>query len=323
MWSGLDQSDGLIPERNITFIAKRAEILKCLRRFFWDRGFLEVETPLITSEPAPEAHIEPLRCELGWLITSPELHMKRLIASGLEKIFQITRVFRKGELGKKHLPEFTMLEWYRAGESYEALIEDCRDLISFVAFELNLPSPFAYEGKLLRHNNGLSVITVEEAFLRWAGWNPVRKPDPDRFYVDLVEKVEPQMGIPDPTVLKDYPASESALARLKENDPMVCERFELYWGGLELANGFSELTDPIEQRRRFEQVLSARSEGSLPPLPVPKKFLSALSSLPPCAGIALGVDRLVMIITGAAKIGEVVAFSEDFYENSRRAETCL
>lgn len=323
MWSGLDRSDGLVSARRIEFIARRAEVLKCLRRFFWDQGFTEVETPIITREPAPEAHIEPVKCELGWLITSPELHMKRLLASGLTRIFQITKVFRKNELGKKHLPEFTMLEWYRVGEDYEALIKDCEDLINFIASELNLPSPFPYGGRFLSYGNGLEVITVEEAFLKWAGWNPILQFDPDRLHIDLVDKVESHLGVPRPTILKDYPAYESSLARVKRSNPMVCERFELYWGGLELANGFSELTDPFEQRCRFEKVLSARAAMSLPPLPMPEKFLSSLPSLPPCAGIALGVDRLVMIVTGATEIYDVVAFLEDFYGNSHRTETYL
>lgn len=304
----MEHGEVLLPPAKLDNLRKRAKVVKSLRRFFWERGFVEVETPIVTNEPAPEVHIEPVACEMGWLITSPELHMKRLIASGMDKIFQITRVFRKNERGKRHLPEFTILEWYRVEENYEALMDDCCDLICFVASEVGLPSPFLYGNIELTYHNGIVRMTVEEAFVRWAGWSPITCQDAERFYVDLVEKVEPHLGVPTPLVLKDYPTSESALARLKDMDSRVCERFELYWAGIELANGFSELTDPDEQRLRFNKVLSLRQHYALPPLPMPEAFLTALSGFPSCAGIALGVDRLVMILTGAIAIDDVVAF---------------
>jgi len=293
------------------FAERRRDIVLTLRRFFYEKGFLEVETPLIIQAPAPEMHIEPVRSEIGFLITSPELHMKMLIARGFGNIFQICRVFRKGEFGRVHLPGFTILEWYRTNADYTDLMKDCQELFSYIANCINC-FKVSFRQSMLTPSEPWKIITVEEAFVKWAGWNPIKQWNRDRFYIDLVEKVEPHLGFPQPCILKNYPASESALARIKESNPEVCERFEVYWGGIELANGFSELTDPVEQRRRFEDVIRWRRLHGLPKLPMPEQFLEELERMPKTAGIALGVDRLVMIFSGADCIQDVVLFSEEF-----------
>ncbi len=293
-------------------LERRRDIIYALRRFFYERDFLEVETPAILSSPIPEMNIEPVKCDLGYLITSPELHMKKLLASGYNKIFQICKVFRKGEYGRNHLPEFTIVEWYRAGATYIDIMVDCQDLIRYIGDALELRGGVNFKGRKLVYNEKWNVMTVREAFSRWAGWDPVVNFDEDRFYKDLVELIEPKLGWPTPCIIKDYPASEAALAKLKASDTRVCERFEVYWGGIELANGFSELNDPVEQRERFVRVLHERKRKRLPDLRMPEDFLIALETMPDSAGIALGVDRLVMILCGMESIQDVVLFSEEF-----------
>ncbi len=290
----------------------RARVLHSARKFFLDEGFLEVQTPLLTSELAPEPHIEPTPAgDKQTLITSPELYMKRLLAAGYEKIFQISPAFRSDERGRLHHPEFTLLEWYRTGVDYSALQDDCRELIAAICRGTGRHSGWFFQKRWLEVEGEWQCLTVREAFRRFAGWDPVMEADENRFDLDLVEKVEPLLGFPRPCILKDYPASQAALARLKPDDPSVAERFELYWAGIELANGFSELTDAREQRRRFEAVLEMRRQSGYPPYPLPEAFLDSMTHLPPCAGIAFGMDRLVMLLANADSIDEVVAFPPD------------
>jgi len=290
------------------FLEFRALVLRSLRDFFRERGFLEVQTPVRTPAPAPEPHIDAVPCDGRFLDTSPELYMKRLLAAGYEKIFQIAPVFRKGERGRLHHPEFTLLEWYRLNEDYTALQQDCRELVAKVCRDGGRFPGWLYGGRRLEAGVPWRELAVEEAFAEYAGWRPGPDPDPDRFDADLVEKVEPNLGFPRPCILKDYPASQAALARLKPGDPAVAERFELYWAGIELANGFSELTDPREQRERFEQALEARRREGRTVYPLPEAFLRSLEHLGPCAGIALGVDRLAMLLSGASRLDDVTAF---------------
>ncbi len=286
----------------------RCAVLQTIRSFFLEQGFLEVQTPVRTPAPAPELHIDAVPADGWFLNTSPELYMKRLLAAGYEKIFQIAPVFRQGEQGRLHHPEFTLLEWYRLHSDYRALQQDCRNLLAAVCAAADTA------GGGLHTRGGLTVegpwqcYTVREAFRQFAGWDPHENPDADRFDLDLVEKIEPQLGFPQPAFLTDYPSYQAALARLKADQPAVAERFELYWGALELANGFSELTDPAEQRQRFEETLQQRTEAGLSAYPLPEEFLHCLNHLPPCAGIALGVDRLVMLLAGADRLDDVVAF---------------
>lgn len=294
-----------------SYLELRCRVLQTIRKFFTEAGFLEVQTPVRTPAPAPELHIDAVPTEDGFLTTSPELYMKRLLAAGYEKIFQISPVFRKGERGRFHHPEFTLLEWYRLNSDYKDLRKDCRDLIEAVCEATGRAGGWSYQGRRMEVRGEWSFFTVREAFRRFAGWEPGAHPDQDRFDVDLVEKVEPYLGHPRPCFLIDYPAGQAALARLKSEDPTTAERFELYWAGLELANGFSELTDPKEQRQRFEETLEARKQAGLIAYPLPESFLRSLPHLSPCAGIALGVDRLVMLLADAADLDQVVAFAPE------------
>jgi len=288
----------------------RAKLIQNIRLFFIGKGFLEVETPLRIPAPAPEEYIEAIRTEDWFLQTSPELCMKRLVAAGYSRIFQISKCFRAGERGDKHLPEYTMLEWYVAGFDYQQLMNQCEEMIWAVASDLEIT-------EINRHNQKINLappwerITVADAFLKYA---PVAVDDAmarDIFDEMLVDYIEPQLGVGKPTFIYDYPAVLAALAKLKDNNPSVSERFELYIGGMEIANGFSELTDAKEQRRRFEDTLKKRAGKNRARYDMPEKFLQALDNLPPCAGIALGIDRLVMIMTGASSIDDVVAFTPE------------
>ena len=291
------------------FLELRARVLQSARAFFLEQGFLEIQTPLLASELAPEAHIEPIPAGEGsYLITSPELYMKRLLAAGYQQIFQISPAFRRGERGRLHHPEFTLLEWYRAGADYGALQNDCKELITTIAMATNRWPGWTYQRHWLDARGDWQCHTVREAFLEFANWDPGLVFDQNRFDVDLVEKVEPHLGFPQPCILKDYPASQAALARLKAGDPSVAERFELYWAGIELANGFSELTNALEQRLRFEATLEMRRRLGYAPYPLPETFLDSMEHLPPSAGIALGIDRLVMLLANADSLDQVVAF---------------
>jgi len=289
-------------------LERRAAITAALRRHFEQGGFLEVETPIRAPCPAPEEHIDPEPSGDRFLLASPELQMKRLLASGAyPAVFQISRCFRRGERGDRHLPEFTMLEWYRAGAGIEALMADCEAAIGAVAAGTRV----ARAGVAIALAPPWERIEVDDAFARFAGWRPGGSPDPERFARDLVERVEPALPPDRPVFLVGYPASMASLARLDPANPARAERFELYAGGLELANGFAELTDAGEQRARFAREGEARRRRGATVAEADERFLAALElGLPPCAGIALGVDRLVMLLTGAEAIDEVVAFPE-------------
>lgn len=287
----------------------RSRVLQGVRSFFQEEGFLEVQTPVLIPAPAPEPHIEAIPAKNGmFLVTSPELYMKRLLAAGYTKVYQISPVFREGEYGRLHHPEFTMLEWYRLHTDYEALKEDCRRLLRRVCRETDRGGGWDYQGRRLEVEGDWDHISVEEAFLRYAGWKPDANVDQDRFDLDMVEKVESRLGFPRPCILSDYPVSQAALARVKPGRPDVAERFELYWAGVELANGFSELTDPVEQRKRFEEALGMRRRMGCLEYPMPETFLRSLEHLPPCAGIAMGMDRLVMLLADSNSLDDVVAF---------------
>jgi lysyl-tRNA synthetase class 2 len=289
----------------------RDRILLSVRRFFQERDFLEVSTPLINPSLIPEDHIHAVETEAGFLLPSPEIHMKRFLSAGYERVFQIGPCFRKGERGEHHLPEFTMLEWYRAREDYRTLAEDCEGLLSAVSRDLFGKTGIEYLGVPIDLAPPWQRLTVKEAFLEHAGWDPLEEEHPERFEQDLSEMVVPALDKGKPVFLLDFPAYEASLARKKPEDPRAAERIELFAGGLELANGFSELTVPEEQRRRFEETnerRTARGERAYPP---PYKFLAFLADVPPSAGIALGIDRLVMLFAGASRIDEVVALTPE------------
>lgn len=236
--------------------------------------------------------------------------MKRLLAAGHPRIFQICKCFRAGERGDRHLPEFTMLEWYVAGFDYRQLMDQCRDLIVAVARHQGL-AEIKRDDRTIALTPPWESITVEDAFLRYAPISMDEALGRGTFDEMLVDCIEPRLGIAKPTFLYDYPASLAALAKLKDSRRTVSERFELYIGGLEIANGFSELTDAVEQRKRFEEALEKRAEKKWPEYRMPEKFLQSLKHLPPCAGIALGIDRLAMIMAGAKRIDDVVAFTPE------------
>ena len=221
----------------------RAAMIRAIRRFFLDQDFLEIETPLRIPAPAPESHIDAVASGEWFLQTSPELCMKRLLAAGYPKIFQICKCFRAGERGDRHLPEFTMLEWYRAGTDYRTLMDDCEALIARVAGELGLGDAVSRQGGRIGLAPPWERITVREAFARYAGVSVEEALRRDRFDEIMVCAIEPHLGMERPVFLYEYPAALGALARVKAEDPEVAERFELYIAGLELANAFSELTD--------------------------------------------------------------------------------
>lgn len=289
----------------------RAGIMKSIRGYFESQGFLEVETPLRIPANAPEEHIDPYRSEERYLQTSPELCMKRLLARGHGKIFQICRCWRSSERGSRHLPEFTMLEWYRANSDYRDLMRDCEGLLAWVARSCISGETVSYGGKEIKMTEGASRITVRDAFALFASEDLEDAIHDGGFDEIMATRIEPALAQERPVILLDYPAGMAALARLKPDDPSVAERFELYAGGLELANGFSELIDPVEQQARFIEANHGRIKAGLPPLPLPAPFLDELSAMPPSAGIALGIDRLVMLLGGAERIDEVVAFTPD------------
>lgn len=289
---------------------RRALIYEFTRAFFRDQGFLEVETPVRMPEIAPEQHIKPFESEGWFLSTSPELHMKRLLAAGYDKLFQFARSFRQGEQGRWHNPEFTLLEWYRAGADYLRMLRDTEELVTGVAARLGLGTVIHYQGQSIALTRHWHRITVRNAFLSAAGWDPVAEADALRFDTDLVNKVVPAFS-GQPTLLLEYPAAMASLARLKPDDPRVAERGEVFIGGLEIANAFSELRDYREQRKRFTEEIKHIQKEQGRKAEMPRHFLGALRHLPECGGIALGVDRLVMLLCDASSIDDVTAFPVD------------
>jgi lysyl-tRNA synthetase class 2 len=292
----------------------RANVIKTVRDFFWERGFLEVETPLLIPANAPEEYINPIHALPSWqLQTSPELCMKRLLAAGHRNLFQVSHCWRADERGSRHLSEFTMLEWYRAGCDYQTLMGDCEELLQNVAATC-IPERRHFKHNSTKYDPFLpwQRFSVQEAFERFSNINVWESLRNGCYEEILTSAVEPALaGFDSPVILMDYPVELAALARIKPDNSNVAERFELYVGGLELANGFSELTDPAEQRRRFEEANRVRTKAGQEALPLPEPFLASLASMPPAAGIALGIDRLVMLTAGASSIDEVVAFTPE------------
>src|SRR5512136_2377632 len=289
-------------------LERRALVLESVRAFFKREGFLEVETPLLVPQAAPEQFIAPFTVNGWFLSTSPEMHMKRLLAAGYRGVFQITHCFRKGERGQLHNPEFTMLEWYRVDADYLGIIEDTEKLVLAVAGDLGLGATICYQGREIDLSRPWPSTTVSKAFRKSADWDPLLRYDPERFDLDLVGMVMPGSSANRPTVMMDYPAANASMARLKPGDRKVAERAEVFLGGLELANAYSELTDAKELEERFRQAIKEAGHGGRP---MPRRFLKAMADLPACGGIALGVDRLVMLLCDAASIDEVVAFPRE------------
>src|SRR5665213_149801 len=321
------------------FLAARGAITKAVRAWFDEQGFAEVETGILQVSPGNETHLHAPRTELAnadggratrYLRTSPEFAAKKLLAAGEQKIFEFARVFRDRERGDLHLPEFTMLEWYRAGASYDAVMADCVVVIAHAAQATGI-GRFSFRGRSADPFAEPELLTVAAAFERFAGIDllatvaggdgdraalaaaagkKVRITDDDTwsdiFSKVLVEHVEPQLGQGRLTVLFEYPVPEAALARAKASDPRVAERFEIYACGVELANGFGELTDPGEQHRRFMQAMDEKQRRYGERYPLDEDFLLAMTQMPQASGVALGFDRLVMLASGALRIDQVV-----------------
>ena len=292
-------------------LQQRACILQGIRRFFVEEGYLEVETPHRIPTPAPESHIEAIASDTWFLHTSPELCMKRLVAAGYDKIFQICRCWRERERGSLHLPEFTLLEWYQTGSDYRSLMEECEDLFRSVARTIGVGQRVIFRGREIDLSEPWERISVKEAFRCYARTSVSNALEKNLFDEIMVQDIEPNLGVERPTFIYDYPAQRGALARLKKEDPTVAERFELYMGGLELANGFSELADSEEQKKRFQAENDNRQSNGKPIYSMPDKFLAELDDMPPSAGIAVGVDRLVMVFLDSETIDEVVAFTPE------------
>ena len=292
-------------------LRRRAQIYDFIRAFFKERDFLEVETPIRAPAIAPEPFIVPFQSEDWFLAASPELHMKRLLAAGYEKLFQFSHCFRKGERGRWHNPEFIMLEWYRQGADYLGIIEDTEQLIASIANKLGLKNTIKYQGQKIDISLPWPRITVRDTYLKSAGWDPVAENDSVRFDMDFVSKVLPAFSPNHPTVLIDYPAPQASLARLKPGNPLVAERAEVFIGGLELANAYSELIDAREQANRFREAVEEIRRERGQDMPLPDSFIKAVARLPECGGIALGIDRLVMLFCDAASIDDVLPFTVD------------
>jgi len=292
-------------------LKRRATLLQAIRSFFADRGYLEVETPHRIPAPAPESYIDAIPSGDWFLHTSPELCMKRLLAAGYEKIFQVCRCWRQDERGSFHHPEFTLLEWYRLNGDYRDLMEECESLLQSIAIRIGSGERLSFRRLEINLSSPWERISVREAFERFSSIPMEEALKKDRFDELMVQEIEPRLGREKPAFLYDYPAERGALARLKRNDPTLAERFELYIGGLELANAFSELNDPQEQRSRFLSEEAYRRSLKKLPYPIPENFLKELEDMPPAAGIALGVDRLAMVFLDANTIDEVIAFTQE------------
>jgi lysyl-tRNA synthetase class 2 len=313
----------------------RNRIKAAIRESFVAEGFIEVDTACLQVSPGNETHLHAFATEIIgpdlarhplYLHTSPEFAMKKLLAAGEEKIFSFAPVFRNRERGALHHPEFTMLEWYRAGAPYGEVMRDCVNILR-IASKAADNRFVSFRGRTCNPRAEPEVLTVAEAFSRHAGISLAAIRERDAFaeaatangvtvraddgWSDIFSKVltahiEPKLGINRPTLLTEYPQSEAALARSKPDNPLVSERFELYVCGAEIANGFAELTDATEQRRRFEEQMAEKVRVYGERYPVDEDFLSALAAMPPASGCALGFDRLVMLATGAARIDQVV-----------------
>lgn len=279
----------------VAILAQRSEFLRALREFFYRAEFIEVETPVKIHAPAPEEYIESVCSEGDFLRTSPELAMKVLLSEGCSRIFQIGSCFRANEHGRKHLEEFTMLEFYAAAWDYKKLAVFTAEMLNFAAGKNKVFS-------------GYEFITVDEAFRKYAGVSAFEADHDDSFDEIMVTQVEPNLGRERLTFLIDYPASRASLSRISAKDSRVAERWELYRNGLELANAFGELTDYKEQKKRFEAANAFRDANGMHKYPEPVEFYQALEKgLPKSSGCAIGVDRLMMLICGKDDISDVRA----------------
>ena len=323
-----------LPTADLATLQLRARLLAAVRRFFDDRGYFEVDTPLLSRDRVVDPHLEPFEFDGSagplYLQTSPEFAMKRLLVAGARAIYQVSHVFRAGELGRRHNPEFTMVEWYRTGDTHIDQMQVVEDLVAAVfraagevrglaAVPRDTPVPFSrttYRQAFRRHT-GCDVVLMQPHELAALAHErgvpiPASLEPADRdglLNLLLAELVEPHLGKERPEFVHDYPASQAALALIRPEDPPVAERFELYIDGIELGNGYHELTDPAELSRRIAVESERRAAAGLAPLPVSNRLLAAMEAgLPPCSGVALGFDRLVMLAARKSSVAEVLPF---------------
>jgi lysyl-tRNA synthetase class 2 len=294
---------------SVSTLRSRAALLRAIRAHFDQAGFVEVETPLRLDCPPNEPHIDAEPSGDSFLRTSPELHLKRLLAEGMDRVYELGPCFRRGERGTFHHPEYAMLEWYRAPGGYLDVLADAENLLCAVAARLCGGCAFVRAGVRVDLTPPWPRWTVSETFRRLAGWDPVAAFDPDRFDLDLVGKIEPALPADRPTVLIDYPVEAAAMARCAGGPRPVAERWELYLCGMELANAFSELTDAAEQAARFERWAGERRGRGQAVYPADAAFLDALPRMPRAGGAALGVDRLLMCLADLPDIRSVRAFA--------------
>ena len=321
-------------------LVKRGRLKQAIRTHFEGQGFIEVECGALVASPGNETHLHAFETTLIgaegdktlYLHTSPEFAAKKLLAAGETRIFDFARVFRNRERAPLHAPEFTMLEWYRAAEDYQTVITDSLAMVKLAA-DVMETDRFSYRGAQCDPRSQADRLTVAQAFTHFAGidlmatLSPAGKGDAaalrsrarrggvdvsddddwsDMFSKILTLRIEPRLGLDRPCVLYEYPVCEAALARVSPRDARVAERFELYACGVELANGFGELTDPVQQRARFESAMAKKQQVYGTRYPLDEDFLAALSSMPPASGVALGFDRLVMLATGAPNVDAVL-----------------
>lgn len=325
-------------QKQLPHLKTRMAMIKAVRQFFDEQDFYEVETPILQISPVMDTHIHAFKTTLlnhaleadqdYYLHTSPEFAMKKLMVAGLDKLYQICHVFRNAEITKRHSPEFTMIEWYRAPGDYQNLMQDCIEMCRAIAQTIQIKE-FQYKEQTSDPFQDWQKLSVRDAFLEYADIEiddclqntelfaqriqnqGIRVADDDRwddlFFRVMADKIEPYLGQGVPTILYDYPASMASLSRKKPNNPSYAERFELYVCGLELANGFSELTDPQEQLQRFEEEMALKKLLYGESYPIDNDFIKALEyGLPESCGIALGLDRLAMLCTDSNDIKQVL-----------------
>ncbi|RUT66447.1 elongation factor P lysine(34) lysyltransferase [Morganella morganii] len=318
---------GWQPTAPIANLLKRAKIVNEIRHFFADRGVLEVETPTMSQATVTDVHLRAFETQFTgpgaaqgitlYLMTSPEYHMKRLLAAGSGPIYQMGRSYRNEEAGRYHNPEFTMLEWYRPHYDIYRLINEVDDLLQ-QTLECESAESLSYQQAFLRYLD-IDPLTAEKDKLREVAAkldvSNIADTEEDRdiiLQLLFMVGVEPHIGLEKPTFIYHFPASQASLAEISSEDHRVAERFEVYYKGVELANGFRELTDAAEQRQRFERDNRKRAGMGLPEQPIDENLLAALEhGFPECAGVALGIDRLIMLALGAERISDVIAFPVD------------
>jgi len=295
------------PAKFKQLLITRHTVNKKIRNFFTDAGYVEVETPCRVKCPGIDPYIDAIPAGTGfYLAPSPELQMKRLLTLEIPRIYQITHAFRSNEHGSLHNSEFTLLEWYRTGTDYWGIMDETEQLLFYL-----MEGDSENQDITLIHDVPIQRTSVDEMFREQAGWEPSKAWDEDRYFLDWVNNVDPYLATLPFIFIYDFPAPLSSLSRLKNDNQQVCERFELFIRGLEIANAFTELTDPLEQEVRFKKAVEKRRMMKKEEYTIDEKFLDALRrGIPACSGVALGIDRLIMALYGHTEIGQVQAFPE-------------